>query len=320
MRTSDAHAHRDNFLNDSLMFKVSCTHCVMIKWIAGKKLAGRLDFLKRSLLKNFQAWINSQICKWMGKKSLLSSNVDSNTLENCCCPYQATPQANCCEDSCRNVGKNTWQMVKTCKNLDRNRRLLRFEGVAISLASPVEDLQFAFSQGHLSSSTSTQNKIWLWLLDFHWNGRIRISGHPQPACDCSSLLAAKSFSRSSDPNCPTKGIASAGAAAAAGADGAAGALAVAARSAADFSLLLRLFGLTLASKIHQSISGEALSVSKRYGHKLRTIKPAASDMQFSHFEPHNIIMRSLIANTWQLHHYNTTFPMCLARSHLPNWN
>lgn len=51
MRTSDAHAHRDNFSNDSLMFKVSCTHCVMIKWIAGKKLAGRLDFLKRSLKK-----------------------------------------------------------------------------------------------------------------------------------------------------------------------------------------------------------------------------------------------------------------------------
>lgn len=55
MRTSDAHAHRDNFSNDSLMFKVSCTHCVMIKWIAGKKLAGRLDFLKRSLKKkNFK--------------------------------------------------------------------------------------------------------------------------------------------------------------------------------------------------------------------------------------------------------------------------
>ena len=87
-----------------------------------------------------------------------------------------------------------------------------------------------------------KKKIWLRFLDLdHWNGRIRISGHPQPACDCSSLLAAKSFSRSSDPNCPTKGIASAGAAAAAGADGAAGASAVAARFAADFSLLLRLW-------------------------------------------------------------------------------
>lgn len=253
----------------------------------------------------------------MDEQSLLSSNVDSNTMENCCCPYQATSLANCCEDSCRNAGKNTWQIVKTLTETGGSCAL------RVLLSAWLRQLKTCSSRSRRATCPAPQvhkKKIWLWLLDFHWNGRIRISGHPQPACDCNSLLAAKSFSRSSDPNCPTKGIASAGAAAAAGADGAAGALAVAARSAADFSLLLRLFGLTLASKIHQSISGEALSVSKRYGHKLRTIKPAASNMQFSHFEPHNIIMRSLIANTWQLHHYNTTFPMCLARSHLPNWN
>ena len=69
------HAQRDNFLNDSLMFKVSCTRCVMIKWITCKLLAGRLDFLKPvsskrifkdgSILKFASEWTNSLCCLQM---------------------------------------------------------------------------------------------------------------------------------------------------------------------------------------------------------------------------------------------------------------